>query len=107
MQSGFILRSEPEAYDRWAHGMLSDQKNFLLPDQCRVYYIFTENISHLNYVMNALIMGILPSLIPYKWKGKRFLYPFSALFVLIFSAGHFTADFYFMEKGIGNVERRG
>jgi len=32
-----------------------------------------------DYVRNALIIGILPSLIPYKWKGKRYLYPFSAL----------------------------
>ncbi len=32
-----------------------------------------------DYVSNALLIGMLPSLIPYKWKGKRFLYPLSAL----------------------------
>lgn len=31
------------------------------------------------YVSNALVIGMLPSLIPYKWKGKKFLYPVSAL----------------------------
>lgn len=32
-----------------------------------------------DFVSNALVLGMLPSLIPYKWKGKRFLYPVSAL----------------------------
>lgn len=32
-----------------------------------------------NYVANAMIIGILPSLIPYKWKGKKYLYPVSAI----------------------------
>lgn len=35
-----------------------------------------------DYVRNALIIGILPSLIPYKWKGKRYLYPLSALLAI-------------------------
>jgi glycosyltransferase involved in cell wall biosynthesis len=32
-----------------------------------------------DYVANALIIGMLPSLVPYKWKGKKFLYPLSAI----------------------------
>jgi glycosyltransferase involved in cell wall biosynthesis len=32
-----------------------------------------------DYVSNALIIGLLPSLVPYKWKGKKVLYPVSAV----------------------------
>lgn len=31
------------------------------------------------YVKNAVISGMLPSLVPYKWKGKKYLYPISAV----------------------------
>ncbi|MEO6694246.1 MAG: glycosyltransferase family A protein [Ignavibacteria bacterium] len=31
------------------------------------------------YVRNAIVGGMLPSLIPYRWKGKRYLYPLGAL----------------------------
>mgnify|MGYP001160569326 CR=1 FL=1 len=31
------------------------------------------------FVANAMLIGMLPSLIPYKWKGKKFLYPLSAI----------------------------
>lgn len=43
-----------------------------------VLYFYRKYFPH-DFVRNALIIGILPSLIPYKWKGKRYLYPFSAL----------------------------
>ena len=36
-----------------------------------------------DYVANALIIGMLPSLIPYKWKGKKFLYPLSAIAAML------------------------
>lgn len=35
------------------------------------------------HVANALIIGLLPSLVPYKWKGKKYLYPLSALTALL------------------------
>ena len=34
------------------------------------------------YVKNAVTSGMLPSLIPYKWKGKRYLYPLGAIFAI-------------------------
>ncbi len=36
-----------------------------------------------DFVMNALIIGMLPSLIPYKWKGKKFLYPLGAITAML------------------------
>lgn len=35
-----------------------------------------------SYVSNALLIGMLPSLIPYKWKSKKYLYPLGALLSL-------------------------
>ena len=35
-----------------------------------------------DYVTNALLIGMLPSLIPYKWKGKKFLYPLGSLLAI-------------------------
>jgi len=34
------------------------------------------------YVKNAITIGMLPSLIPYKWKGKRYLYPLGAMLAI-------------------------
>lgn len=36
-----------------------------------------------DFVTNALIIGMLPSLIPYKWKGKKFLYPLGAITAML------------------------
>lgn len=34
------------------------------------------------FVKNAIKIGMLPSLIPYRWKGKRYLYPIGALIAI-------------------------
>lgn len=43
-----------------------------------VLYFYRKYFPKSN-VINAVIIGILPSLVPYKWKSKKFLYPFAAL----------------------------
>jgi glycosyltransferase involved in cell wall biosynthesis len=43
-----------------------------------VVYLYRKYFPKKN-VRNALIMGMYPSLIPYKWKGKTYLYPLSAI----------------------------
>ena len=36
-----------------------------------------------DFIANAIIIGMLPSLIPYKWKGKKFLYPLGAITAML------------------------
>lgn len=57
-------------------------KKFFAPRPIPSVLYFFRKYFPLNYVANAMIIGILPSLIPYKWKGKKYLYPFSALLVV-------------------------
>lgn len=60
-------------------------KNFFAPRPLpSVLYLYRKYFPK-DYVINALIIGILPSLIPYKWKGKRFLYPLGILLAIIIS----------------------
>lgn len=47
-----------------------------------VTYLFRKYFPP-DYVSNAIIMGMIPSLIPYKWKGKKFLLPVGALLSLL------------------------
>lgn len=54
-------------------------KKFFAPRPIPSVLYFFRKYFPMNYVANALIIGILPSLIPYKWKGKKYLYPVSAL----------------------------
>ncbi|MDQ3020522.1 MAG: glycosyltransferase family 2 protein [Bacteroidota bacterium] len=57
-------------------------KNFFAPRPIpSVLYLYRKYFPA-DYVSNALMLGMLPSLIPYKWKGKRFLYPFGALLAI-------------------------
>ncbi len=57
-------------------------KNFFSPRPLpSVLYLYRKYFPS-DYVTNALIIGMLPSLVPYKWKGKKFLYPLSALAAL-------------------------
>lgn len=54
-------------------------KNFFAPRPLpSVLYLFRKYFPS-EYVTNALIIGMLPSLIPYKWKSKKYLYPLGAL----------------------------
>jgi GT2 family glycosyltransferase len=46
-----------------------------------VLYLYRKYFPR-DFVTNALIIGMLPSLIPYRWKSKKFLYPLSALAVI-------------------------
>jgi glycosyltransferase involved in cell wall biosynthesis len=58
-------------------------KNFFAPRPLpSVLYLYRKYFPRA-YVMNALIIGILPSLVPYKWKGKKFLYPVSAMLAVL------------------------
>lgn len=58
-------------------------KNFFSPRPLPSVLYYYRKYFPAEYVTNALIIGMLPSLIPYKWKGKRYLYPLSALFALL------------------------
>lgn len=54
-------------------------KNFFAPRPLpSVLYLYRKYFPG-DYVANALITGMLPSLIPYKWKNKKYLYPAGAL----------------------------
>jgi hypothetical protein len=60
-------------------------KNFFAPRPIPSVLYYYRKYFPVSYVMNALILGMYPSLIPYKWKSKKYLYPLSALAaVLIF-----------------------
>ncbi len=58
-------------------------KNFFAPRPLPSVLYFYRKYFPRNYVYNAVIIGMLPSLIPYRWKGKKYLYPFSALLAII------------------------
>jgi len=54
-------------------------KNFFSPRPVpSVLYLYRKYYPS-DFVSNAMIIGLLPSLIPYKWKGKKYLYPLGAL----------------------------
>lgn len=54
-------------------------KNFFSPRPVpSVLYLYRKYYPS-DFVTNAMIIGLLPSLIPYKWKGKKYLYPLGAL----------------------------
>ncbi|MFZ1320763.1 MAG: glycosyltransferase family A protein [Ignavibacteria bacterium] len=54
-------------------------KNFFSPRPVpSVLYLYRKYYPT-EFVTNAMIIGLLPSLIPYKWKGKKYLYPLGAL----------------------------
>ncbi|MEO8210714.1 MAG: glycosyltransferase family A protein [bacterium] len=57
-------------------------KNFFAPRPIPSVLYFYRKYFPAEDVSNALLLGMLPSLIPYKWKGKRFLYPFGALLAI-------------------------
>lgn len=57
-------------------------KKFFSPRPLPSVVYFYRKYFPREYVMNALVIGILPSLIPYKWKGKKYLYPFGALIAI-------------------------
>ena len=46
-----------------------------------VLYLYRKYYPKEN-VRNAIKIGMLPSLIPYKWKGRRYLYPVSAVLAI-------------------------
>ena len=54
-------------------------KNFFAPRPIPSVLYYYRKYFPVSYVMNALILGMYPSLIPYKWKSKKYLYPLSAL----------------------------
>ncbi len=57
-------------------------KKFFSPRPLPSVVYFYRKYFPINYVANALLFGILPSLIPYKWKGKKYLYPSGALLAI-------------------------
>ncbi|HMQ67494.1 MAG TPA: glycosyltransferase family A protein [Ignavibacteria bacterium] len=54
-------------------------KNFFAPRPIPSVLYYYRKYFPGSYVVNALILGMYPSLIPYKWKSKKYLYPLSAL----------------------------
>jgi len=54
-------------------------KKFFAPRPLPSVLYFYRKYFPKEYVKNAITIGMLPSLIPYKWKGKRYLYPLSAI----------------------------
>jgi len=57
-------------------------KHFFAPRPLpSVLYLYRKYFPK-EYVKNAIAIGMLPSLIPYKWKGKRYLYPLSAMLAI-------------------------
>lgn len=50
-------------------------KNFFAPRPVPSVLYFFRKYYPKSYVYDALILRLLPSLIPYKWKGKKILYP--------------------------------
>lgn len=54
-------------------------KKFFAPRPIPSVLYYFRKYYPVNFVVNAMIIGILPSLIPYKWKGKKYLYPLSAV----------------------------
>lgn len=57
-------------------------KKFFAPRPIPSVLYFFREYYPVNYVANAMLIGILPSLIPYKWKGKKYLYPVSAILAI-------------------------
>ncbi len=57
-------------------------KNFFAPRPLPSVLYFYRKYFPRDYVTNALIIGMLPSLIPYKWKSKKYLYPIGAILAL-------------------------
>lgn len=59
-------------------------KNFFSPRPIpSVLYLYRKYYPA-DFVRNAVLIGILPSLIPYKWKGKKYLYPLGVLLAVFF-----------------------
>lgn len=58
-------------------------KNFFAPRPIPSVLYFYRKYFPFDYVINALIIGILPSLIPYKWKSKKYLMPLSVLTLIL------------------------
>ncbi|MBK8982157.1 MAG: glycosyltransferase family 2 protein [Ignavibacteria bacterium] len=57
-------------------------KNFFSPRPVpSVLYLYRKYYPA-DFVTNVLIIGMLPSLIPYRWKGKKYLYPLGALLAI-------------------------
>lgn len=57
-------------------------KKFFAPRPLPSVLYFYRKYFPKEYVKNAITIGMLPSLIPYKWKGKRYLYPLSAMLTI-------------------------
>ena len=58
-------------------------KNFFAPRPVpSVLYFFRKYFPN-EYVFNAIILRLAPSLIPYKWKGKKILLPLSLIAAIL------------------------
>ncbi len=59
-------------------------KKFFSPRPIPSVLYFYRKYFPADYVINALIIGILPSMIPYKWKSKKYLIPLGILVLILF-----------------------
>ena len=79
-------------------------KNFFSPRPVpSVLYLYRKYYPS-DFVSNAMIIGLLPSLIPYKWKGKKISISAGCTGSNIYTAGIIDSAWYIMEAFIGNVK---